>query len=218
MSVIATIEVPAVDFALGATLGTSSGMEIRLERIVPLGDTFVPYLWVSNEAVGEIETEFRESPDVASIESVDEVDDVALVRVEWAEGTDGFLDALGRANATVLEGVGEGDSWRFQLRFPDHDRLTEFYHACVDDDIDVDLESVHDPRSLRVDPAEVELTDLQRETLRLALEEGYFDVPRRTNLVDLADEIGVSDTAVSQRLRRGTAALLAATLGDDRDD
>jgi predicted DNA binding protein len=38
-------------------------------------------------------------------------------------------------------------------------------------------------------------------------------VPRRTNLVDLSDELGISSQALSERLRRGEMKLLAATLG-----
>jgi predicted DNA binding protein len=53
-----------------------------------------------------------------------------------------------------------------------------------------------------------QLTAEQREALSRAVEAGYFDVPRRTTLVGLARELGISDTATSQRLRRGVATVL----------
>lgn len=46
------------------------------------------------------------------------------------------------------------------------------------------------------------LTTRQRETLRLAADRCYFEIPRRATLADLADELGVSDQAISERLRR----------------
>lgn len=44
------------------------------------------------------------------------------------------------------------------------------------------------------------LTDTQWETLRLAFATGYYRQPRQTSLEDLAEELGVSKSAVSQRL------------------
>jgi len=59
---------------------------------------------------------------------------------------------------------------------------------------------------------ESNLTETQRDTLLTALQAGYFDVPRRINLQDLAEQFGISDTALSQRLRRGLTELLTSTL------
>ncbi len=59
------------------------------------------------------------------------------------------------------------------------------------------------------------LTDPQHEALRLALEAGYFDVPRETTLSVLASDLEVSSQALSARLRRGQASVLERALGDD---
>lgn len=48
----------------------------------------------------------------------------------------------------------------------------------------------------------------EREALRAALEAGYFDVPRTTTLVDIADELGRSDVEVSAQIRRGMDSVL----------
>lgn len=44
------------------------------------------------------------------------------------------------------------------------------------------------------------ITDKQREAVRTAIECGYYETPRRASLSDLAEELGVSRSAVSQRL------------------
>jgi predicted DNA binding protein len=52
-------------------------------------------------------------------------------------------------------------------------------------------------------PAETEVTQItekQREAIETALEQGYYENPRQASLSDLADELGVTDSAVSQRL------------------
>jgi predicted DNA binding protein len=51
----------------------------------------------------------------------------------------------------------------------------------------------------------------ERETLRAALEMGYFAVSRATTLVGVADELGRSDAGVSQRRRRGMGDVLCET-------
>lgn len=55
------------------------------------------------------------------------------------------------------------------------------------------------------------LTAADRETLRVALEKGYFEVPRETTLVEVADELDRSDVEVSQQLRRGMGDVLRET-------
>lgn len=56
------------------------------------------------------------------------------------------------------------------------------------------------------------VTDPQREVLLLALERGYYTVPRNASLSDLAGDLGISSQAASERLRRGTQTLVANTL------
>jgi len=51
-----------------------------------------------------------------------------------------------------------------------------------------------------------------------ALEGRYFAVPRRVNLPELAARTGNSDTAASQRTRRGLTTVLSATLPESHDD
>lgn len=217
MSVIATIAIPTDDFTLGASLEDNPGTRIRLERVVPVGSSFIPYFWVSDDGIEAIEATLREEADIESVRIVDRADGDALVRISWAEQVDGFLEALADTGATILQGVGEATQWRFQLRFDDHDQLTAFYRRCVDDEIAVELESVHDPGPPRELDLAVDLTDNQRAALKLALEAGYFEVPRRTTLGRLADELDISDSAVSQRLRRGTAKLLETMVLDIED-
>lgn len=52
------------------------------------------------------------------------------------------------------------------------------------------------------------LTDKQREALTLALEEGYYERPRKSDLGDLADGLAISKSAVSQRLRTAETKLI----------
>jgi predicted DNA binding protein len=52
------------------------------------------------------------------------------------------------------------------------------------------------------------LSHREREALRTAFDQGYFDVPRHVPLNDLADRLDTTDVELSKLLRRGTATLL----------
>ncbi|MXV61052.1 helix-turn-helix domain-containing protein [Natronorubrum sp. JWXQ-INN-674] len=56
------------------------------------------------------------------------------------------------------------------------------------------------------------LTPTERETLRRAVDAGYYDVPRVATLGDLAATLDVSDAAVSKTLRRAERKLLVPTV------
>lgn len=56
------------------------------------------------------------------------------------------------------------------------------------------------------------LTDRQHEALRVAYEMGYFDIPRTASLEEVAAELGVSQSSLSERLRRAQTHLIETTV------
>ena len=62
------------------------------------------------------------------------------------------------------------------------------------------------------EPAGEGLTDRQREALRIAYERVYFDVPRAVSLEEVAAELGISASSVSERLRRAQTQLIEETV------
>ncbi|MFC6717834.1 bacterio-opsin activator domain-containing protein [Natrialbaceae archaeon GCM10025810] len=209
MSVIATVAVPATAFPLGAALESDPDATVSVETTVPTSAEVIPYLWVPTTA--SVVDALEECSSVESAAVIDEVDDHALVKLEWRDDVNGVLESIRDADAIVLSAVGTVDRWTFRLRFPSYEHLSAFYAACVEREIAVELEQLHEtvaPNSER----RYGLTGPQRDLVVAAHEVGYFDVPRRTTLVELGDRLGISDSAVSQRLRRGLSALIDSTL------
>lgn len=59
------------------------------------------------------------------------------------------------------------------------------------------------------------LTPSQVLALETAYELGYFDVPRKTTAVDVADDLGISKSAFLQRLQRAERAIMEQILNDE---
>ncbi len=216
MVVIADLAVSADDFRLGRKLSAQLQSEARLARLVPLDETIALYLWVCDDEVDTLVESLRDDTDIVSVVEADRIGGEALVRIEEASDFDGLLAAIVRSQSAVLHAVGATDQWTFQLRFTGQRQLAAFYQRCARRDIDLSLQRVYNPGLPGNPNFEFHLTTLQRETLLAALDAGYFSVPRRTNLVELAAEMDVSDTAISQRLRRGMSTLVEATISGCR--
>lgn len=212
MSVLATVDVPADEFVLESALQANPELRVRLERVIPVSSTFIPYFWAADDSIDAIRAALEADENVESFEMLDSADGEILVRAEWAQDLDGFLDALAASDGSIVEGFGEATTWTFSLRFADHGDLSVFYRECVDRNISIDLQTIHNPGIPEVLGLGLNVTEAQREALLTALEEGYYDVPRKINLTDLAAELELSDTAAKQRLSRGIAELLRATL------
>ena len=104
----------------------------------------------------------------------------------------------------------DDDEWAVQARFPDRSSLLTFREDLVADGFDVEVKRMREDE----DEASTQfgVTDPQREVLLLALERGYYTVPRNASLSDLAADLDISSQAASERLRRGTQTLVANTL------
>lgn len=112
-----------------------------------------------------------------------------------------ILPLLGESGGEFVGGKRTDGEWTIRLRFSDDAALQAFADAVNDrEDMSIAVESIR--RETCDGESEFGLTPSQQEALDVALEWGYFDVPRRTTLAEIADEMGVSDQAVSERLRR----------------
>lgn len=101
--------------------------------------------------------------------------------------------------------------WDFRLLFPDRVAVSAFARQCDADGMEPTVQALSDTEECHAGPT-YDLTSVQAETLRAAVECGYFDVPRRVTLETLADDLDVSKQAVSERLRRGLSSLLSDTV------
>lgn len=211
MSVIAELRIPSADFELGRILDLTDGVSVDLEALVPAGERAVPFFWAHGIDAESFAARLRASAGVDGVEIVEKFEDQTLYGLDWKGEDDRLLSGV-RANCgQILRAAGSDDEWRFELRFPDHDALSAFRTHCTDADVTLSVARVYHP-SQPDDGPRFGLTEHQHEALTLAVEMGYYDVPRRCNTVEVADELGISDQALTERLRRGISTLAANTV------
>ncbi|WP_049999292.1 helix-turn-helix domain-containing protein [Halococcus sediminicola] len=218
MTLIASFSVDTGDIEFGQAL---AGTETRIEltQFVPVGGQFIPYFW--KERGGDRETfeqSVREHPAVADLVYLDGRVDAALYRIDWTDDVDGFLNALCDLDIIVEEAsTNHGEKWSFRLRAFDQAGFTAFQHACSDHGINLDMRRmIHNPDAGggRHDRALVGVTEKQREAIELALEQGYFEVPRQTTATELAEKMDISRQAFSRRLQRAEQTVFTNLLTD----
>lgn len=212
MSVFAEFLVPLAAHPPGEHLAGHPGVSVDLERIVPVGGA-TRYLWIAGEGRAAFLEELRGDPSVRRLATVDELPDRVLVRCEWERSDRPFFEFAGAFGGTPVDMHADREGWTIHVRFPNRDSLAAFYETSREEGVDLAVRGTYEPDG--TDDRPFGLTDLQRETLAVAFEAGYFDVPRRTTLAELADRLGVSEQAVSERLRRGLVELLATVFDDD---
>ncbi|MEF8842518.1 MAG: helix-turn-helix domain-containing protein [Haloarculaceae archaeon] len=217
MSVIAELQLAADDFELGRILGSTPDATIELETMVPLGQRPVPFFVVHDDLRDSFEERVRRHPSVERVQEVNAHDGHVLYALDWDTSRDHFFGAMEETRAQLIEGTGSGDRWAFEIRFPSHEALSRFGEHCEDARIDLEITRVYNPTKPEGGPW-FGLTQPQRETLVRAVEAGYYDIPRRMSTRDLAEEFGVSDQAITERLRRAIAALTRNTLMVAADD
>lgn len=102
---------------------------------------------------------------------------------------------------TVLDVVGERQrEIVVTLAISDLDIAEDVIRVLAHMDESVELRRITEDLSTVVDVDTGALTPLQRETVVFAIEKGYYEAPRETDLDELSDALGVSKSAVSQRL------------------
>lgn len=203
MSVTITLTVPASEFVFEQLLSKEPETTVQFERIVSLDEILSPFVWVSGGEPYTIQQCLESEPEVHDLEVLSAATDDTLFRIDWTPEIDGLLESLIETNGSILEAIGQRSEWRLVLLFSKRDQASVFLRRVTEQGVNLTVESIHSPTISPRGVAESTLTDAQREALVAAYQLGYFKIPRETTLRELADELGISDTALSQRLRRG---------------
>jgi hypothetical protein len=168
--------------------------------------------WVETDDFAAFESAMDDDPTVTGPRALTTFSDQRLYQVEQtANGKSrAIYPSIVEAGGIVQQATVTQDGWAFQIAFPDNDALGHFHDACTNYDLGFTLRRKYE-RSTTTGEG-FGLTAKQRDMLACAVESGYYEVPRKTDLKQLASDLGISHQAASERLRRAVGALARNTV------
>lgn len=208
--IIATFSLPHDAVALGQTFQELPELKVEAERIAAHSRAWVmPCLWATNAEFETTDEALLADPTVNDIVDGYEFGDEKYYHLDWADEVDERIDTYVDQRGSVLDAEADTDEWQVRIRFVSRDQFDAFRNSLAERGTSFELRDLTEPGTPRQTAAQ--LTPDQRDALVVARELGYYEVPRRTTTHEVADELGISHQALSERLRRGTANLI----GDD---
>jgi len=178
----------------------------------------MPFLWGSGCEPDSLYESLQHDPTVEDVTVMSRFDDEYLFEIDWTPRVALLFEALlSHEGSALLNAYTSGSDWCFRLLYPDEACLESVEDECKELGLDMDVERVYS-LSEAFTREHFQLTEKQYDTIVAAYEAGYYDIPREVNLKQLADSIGVSHQALSERLRRGHEELMANSLGMGFED
>lgn len=207
MPIIAEFSVPVESFALADTLPQFPDVVVEADRVAAHAvNTTMPSIWVTDGDAPEFATVAANDSTVNRISATADFDDERLYHIEWSEDIEQLIKKIIDHEGVILEASGKESYWRLRIRFITREQFEDFQTYVLEDGPPFTLEQLFAARHPRHTRGDV--TPEQQEALTLAADLGYFQVPRETSIVEVAEELGISDQAVSERIRRGTENLV----------
>lgn len=214
------------EFSLNAevlreSLRAAPELTVRLEQLYstpddPLRNVF----WATGPGADAFEAALPSDPSITDWVRLETTEIGRLYRITYAPD---IVDlqlyrVAGEVDGLVLDATATDGRYELRMRFPNRAAFDTFRTRGAALGVDFDLQAIYTPQT-DVTEDDCVLTDAQYETLLAAFEQGYYEIPRGVSLAELATQFGVSDQAVSERLRRATRALVAETLvgGSEKD-
>ena len=224
MVTAAVLEIDGEDSFLNDTFGRVPDVQVRFERTVTTGSKNDASLWIASSDGEAVEGALSFDPSVQTFELVATRRDERLYDVTFAPDARPLQESLGESGAVVSGVYGESASWTVRLRVDSRTALSSVVGRLEEDGYGVRIDRIWEVGGSKggtdgISPCHV-------RTLREALAAGYYEIPRETDLKELAAELGISHQALSERLRRAhrqTASLALtsnpreSTEADDSD-
>ncbi|MFB6220190.1 MAG: bacterio-opsin activator domain-containing protein [Halolamina sp.] len=213
MSLIAELRLSDNPLILVPSLSAAPGMRLERERSIAdrMSDPVV-FTWAMGGDFEQFEAAIPDDPTIQEFERIDRENEKRLYRlvVDRSVITNPApIDRDTGASRISIETTAEGAV--LEVRFPEKEALREYIDRLQDEGFTVELLRVHPTEDTEENHG---LSEKQAAALREARSAGYFEVPRETDLATVADRLGISEQAVSERIRRGLSSVLAEAIDD----
>lgn len=197
-------------FPLAETFDRFGHLRAGGERVAAQNSGILPFIRFQTDggSVADVESALAADSSLNGYQRVTGVDGEPLYRITWVDRIERFLETLAGADAAVITATGDESGWTFRMLFPDREALSQLCEDCASYEMTVrKIRRVDEQRGGRGG-----LTPDQRAVLEAAMEHGYYAIPREIRLEELADRLGVSHQALSERIRRAHRQLIRQQL------
>ncbi|WP_144905420.1 helix-turn-helix domain-containing protein [Halobellus captivus] len=214
MSITAKVHIEHEHLALVPTLQHLDGVNIRVitQGTTDPGSTYFPFL-IEYDDHEELESMLEADVTVEQFELIDRTGDTAIYYIEHTPQTKLISSVVTRENGFLVHTETKDGGWLVHLLLPDRGALNAIWEYARENDIALDIIEIYSNDDAGGESS-YGLTDEQLDALQLAFSKGYFNEPRDISLSEVADDMGLSSTAMSGRLRRGMRNLIAATIAE----
>lgn len=188
-------------------LGGEVAVEIRQFNVTDAG-TLKTVCVATGEYLDEFEETVVEERAVESLEVLNGGDRRRLYNMYLSADSDDttVYGKLVEHDGIFVLATSTESGWYLKANFVGRDEFRRYRVELSDYGIDLELTVARDSEYyLPEEP--FGLSSEQEEILIEAVRTGYFEIPRRTPLAELADRTGISDQAASERLRRAQRTL-----------
>ena len=163
---------------------------------------------LEREALDEL---LRVDPAIDRVERFGGCESAWEYGVRWGDGIADLVSRLVAKDATVSSVTACEGRWYLRITARDRATLLSVHELLGEFDPSAECLSISTLDGTE-QSARCVLTEKQRRTVMAAFEAGYYDVPRKATTEEIADELGVSHQALSERFRRAHAELVRAHL------
>ena len=216
MTTRSVLTIPLEEIALSETAGQLPDVYFYVEQTAMADTDDTLNLWVATEDSAAIDGALEDDPSVTDYERLKGNDDEYLYRVTLAKEVRLVRELIHGYDGTITEVYGDADGWTLEVRFPDREQFSELDDEFEEFGIHPTYETIESIDDSDDEPMNV-LTDSQRRSIELAVDRGYYQVPREVSLQELAREMDISHQALSERLRRAEKRLAEEKLAGPAD-
>lgn len=217
MGTIVDATLPAEQLALGETLEAVPAAEFEAVcTVAHRTDAVVPFVRASAPDAAALEDALAADPTTEGVARLAAGEENCLYWVQWSPPVRSAVRALVCERGTLLDAAAAEGRWELCVLFPEHDDISATYDTCSERGLELTIRRSKELTDLS-HPGVVDLSEEQHEALTTAFESDYYQVPRGTTLEELAEHLGVSHQALSERLRRGHRCLIENVLADGRE-
>jgi predicted DNA binding protein len=210
MTVITKVAFSHPDMALADTIDAFPEMRIRVIPEAGTDPEHDMYFFRLQEGNYErIAESLEEDHTVSDTFLTSPYDDQLVFGIQFTADTVLLAPQVTNQGGLALEARTAMGGWVEKWQLPDRRALHDIWEYANEESFTFDILELYRSDGLEEVAG---LTDEQYKTLIEAYDRGYFEEPRTVNLGELADNLDISPSAASGRLRRGMGRLIELTL------